>query len=466
VEVADRSSPDDRQDRFNLRRRTLLGTSLGASAALIAGTELSDAEPRTPRKSAAERHVRVHQFDGSALTGGTHSGTEWSTLGLTMLRSTGVLDYTDPFATDPVPVSFETASWLSPVVSPGFDYNELIGSWQAGTPGNTWLEIAVRGTDETGAGSGWYLLGRWCEQDPSPSAGSGSVGWTGSGSAGAIHRTSVTGQGTELATVWTDTLHVNEPHLFSDWQLRVTLLRPVGSEESPVLRAVGAMASRLPDAKKVSVSPVGVAAGTVLDVPTFSQEKHVGHYPQWDNGGEAWCSPTSVAMVLKYWQRGPSATDLEWVDPPVDAEVDFAARNVFDYAYQGAGNWPFNTAYAARFGLSSFITRLRSFTEAEELIAAGIPLIISVAFKKSELDGAGYGTNGHLMVVVGFDGRGDVVVNDPASHLIPDNDQVRVTYRRDQLENAWLPKSGGTTYLIHPPQVALPPVLVDAEPNW
>jgi hypothetical protein len=452
VEVADRSSPDDRRDRFHLRRRTLLGTSLGASAALIAGTEPSVAEPRTARKSADERHVRYDQFDGSALADGTHSGTEWTTRGLTMVGSTGLLDYTDPFATEPVPVSYETASWISPVVGTGFDYNELIGSWQAVTPGNTWLEIAVRGTDETGAVSGWYLLGRWCETDPSDG--------------GAIHRTSVTGQGTELATVWTDTLHVNEPHLFSDWQLRVTLLRPVGSEESAVLRAIGAMASRLPDAKKVPVSPIGVAAGTVLEVPTFSQEKHVGHYPQWDNGGEAWCSPTSVAMVLKYWQRGPSATDLEWVDPPVDAEVDFAARNVFDYAYQGAGNWPFNTAYAARYGLSGFITRLRSFTEAEELVAAGIPLIISVAFKKSELDGAGYGTNGHLMVVVGFDERGDVVVNDPASHLIPDNDQVRVTYRRDQLENAWLPKSGGTTYLIHPPQVALPPVLVDGEPNW
>ncbi len=82
--------------------------------------------------------------------------------------------------------------------------------------------------------------------------------------------------------------------------------------------------------------------------------------------------------------------------------MDFAARNVFDYTYDGAGNWPFNTAYAAEYGLEGFVTRLRSFTEAEEFIRAGIPLIISVSFEKDELDGAGYGTNGHLMVVAGF----------------------------------------------------------------
>jgi hypothetical protein len=193
---------------------------------------------------------------------------------------------------------------------------------------------------------------------------------------------------------------------------------------------------------------------------------HIGHYPQWNGGGEAWCSATSTAMVLRYWGTGPTAADLAWVDPPVDAEVDHATRNVFDYTYDGAGNWPFNTAYAARYGLEGFVTRLRSFTEAEELVRAGIPVIISVSFEKDQLDGAGYGTNGHLMVVVGFDRHGDVVVNDPASHLIADDAQVRTTYRRDQLENAWVPHSGGTVYVIRPRHHRLPQPLVRSEPNW
>jgi hypothetical protein len=227
---------------------------------------------------------------------------------------------------------------------------------------------------------------------------------------------------------------------------------------------IGAMASNLPDDATVPVSPVGRGAGQVLDVPPFSQEIHVGHYPQWDNGGEAWCSATSTAMVLKYWRTGPRGGDLAWVTPPVDAEVDVAARNVFDYTYDGAGNWPFNTAYAAGYGLEGFVTRLRSFTEAEDFIRAGIPLIISVSFEKDELDGAGYGTNGHLMVVAGFTKTGDVVVNDPASHLLKDDGQVRTTYRRDQLENAWIPHSGGTVYVIHPRSRRLPHP--PSEANW
>ncbi|QDP98818.1 peptidase C39 family protein [Microlunatus elymi] len=409
-------------------------------------------KPRQGSQAAADRHVDYRSFTGFELRAGSHDGTRWSHHGVRIGRPTGTRDYADPFADDQTAVRYETASWTSPTVRLPFAYTELISSWEVDTPGKTWVEITVRGHDETGALSGWYILGRWCAKDPADG--------------GAIHRTSVDDQGTDLATVWTDTLHTYEPHALSDWQLRVTLLRPEGSHQTPVLQTVGAIASRLPDDPTVPVSPVGRARGRVLDVPTLSQEVHNGHYPQWDNGGEAWCSATSTAMVIKYWHTGPNRHDLAWVDPPVDAEVDYSARNVFDYTYDGAGNWPFNTAYATTWGLKGFVTRLRSFTEAEELIRAGIPVIISVSFKKGDLDGAGYGTNGHLMVVVGFTEDGDVVVNDPASHLIPDDAEVRFTYRRDQLENAWVPHSGGTVYVIHPSWVPLPRVLDHHEPNW
>lgn len=203
----------------------------------------------------------------------------------------------------------------------------------------------------------------------------------------------------------------------------------------------------------------------ILDVPTFSQETHVGQYPQWDNGGEAWCSPTSSSMVLAWWRRGPNAADLSWVDPSyADPQVDYAARNTYDYVYEGCGNWPFNTAYTSRFGLEGFVTRLRSLAEAEPFIAAGMPVITSVSFKSSELDGAGYSTNGHLMVLVGFTADGDPVMNDPASHLIADDKQVRVTYKRGQFENVWVPHSGGTVYLNHPARWRLP--RAPHEANW
>jgi hypothetical protein len=396
--------------------------------------------------------VLYHRFTGSALRLGQAEGTVWSTDGLRIDHPTSRVDYADPFADGVPAVGYDGACWTSPAIPVRSGFTELIPSWEAETPEQTWVQIEVRGTDETNSRTGWFVLGRWCAKDPADG--------------GAIHRASVAEQSTDIASVWTDTLHANGPHRFRDWQIRVTLYRPVGSDQTPLLRTVGAAASLLPADSRIPVSRPGPACGTVLEVPTFSQEVHTGHYPQWDNGGEAWCSATSTAMVLKYWQTGPRGSQLDWVDPPVDAEVDYSARQVFDHTYGGTGNWSFNTAYAASWGMRAFVTRLRDLTEVEALIKAGIPVIISVSFVKGELRGAGYGTNGHLMVVVGFDRNGDVVVNDPASHLIADNAQVRCSYDREQLENAWAPHSGGTVYIIHPTGIRLPRVPDCHEPNW
>jgi hypothetical protein len=283
--------------------------------------------------------------------------------------------------------------------------------------------------------------------------------------AGDIHRTSVPNQADATGNVAVDTFVAGSGRSLDRWRLKVTLYRLAGTTQAPVVRSVGAMASRLPTDKKVPVSPSGGAWGQVLDVPTYSQETHIGQYPQWDGGGEAWCSATSTAMVLDYYGAGPTAAETAWVDPAyTDPQVDHSARSVFDYDYDGAGNWPFNTAYAGTRGLDSFITRLRSLTEAEQFIKAGIPLVASLSFTKNELPGAGYGTNGHLMVIVGFTANGDVVVNDPASHLIKSNDQVRTVYDRQAFENAWIPHSGGLVYVIHPTSKALPPTV--GQHNW
>ena len=152
-------------------------------------------------------------------------------------------------------------------------------------------------------------------------------------------------------------------------------------------------------------------------MPRYSQEIHEGQYPEYDNGGEAWCSPTSSQMIIEYWGGKPTAEDLAWVDPSyADPQVCHAARFTYDYQYAGCGNWPFNAAYAATYkDLQGVVTRLGSLTDLETLIAAGIPAITSQSFLKEELTGAGYGTAGHLMTVIGFTADGDVIANDPAS---------------------------------------------------
>jgi hypothetical protein len=344
-------------------------------------------------------------------------------------------------------LSAVTGTWTSPIYDPGLGFTELVSSWNADTPSGTWIQIELRGVTDKGTATKWYVMGRWAYGDDT------------------IFRTSVGGQGDADGYVSIDTFFAKD-HPLVRYQLRATLYRASSATASPRLRRIGAVASDAPNEKPSIPTALGGAEGIVLKVPQFSQEIHAGQYPQYDGGGEAWCSPTSTSMVLAFWHALPPATEWSWVDPAYDDPwVDNTARQVFDYHYDGAGNWPFNTAYAGSRGVDGFITRLRSLTEAEQFIKAGIPLVASLSFKKGDLPGAGYGTNGHLMVIVGFDQAGDVVVNDPASHLIASNDQVRTTYDRAAFENAWVPHSGGLVYVIHPAGMPLP-APPDPQHNW
>jgi hypothetical protein len=178
--------------------------------------------------------------------------------------------------------------------------------------------------------------------------------------------------------------------------------------------------------------------GKKLAVPQCSQMV----YP---DGGEVWCSPTSTSMVLAYWRGDTSACE-----PRVRAAV----AGVYDHLYDGHGNWPFNTAYAATAGMEGYVARFASLAEAEKWIAAGVPVVFSWGGGGGELGGASIpSSNGHLAVLVGFDSTGNPIVNDPAA---PSNGTVQRTYARAELERLWLQHSGGTVYLIHPSTHPIP----------
>jgi len=204
-------------------------------------------------------------------------------------------------------------------------------------------------------------------------------------------------------------------------------------------------------------------------VPTYSQEIHKGEFIELDGGGEAWCSPTSTAMILDYWHAGPTDAELAIFPGPTKPDgtpykrpqVDFAARAVFDWNYNGAGNWPFNAAYAGSRDLEGFVTRLRSLNEAERFIAMGIPLVASI---NGRLPGFFFGkTNGHLLTIVGFTASGDVISNDPA---VPTEGEVHKTYNRADFEDVWLGGSGGIVYVIHPIDGGLPANIAGLPNNW
>jgi peptidase C39-like protein len=380
-------------------------------------------------------------FSSGALSGLVNSG---GTLSLAA-SGLGSFAYSDPFSSVTVlgahvdgSGTYVSGTWTSPVYPMDFPFNELVSSWNAKTSPGTWIQSEVKPQLNNGHWAKWYILGRWTYNDSD------------------FHRTSVGAQGDADGFVAIDTLFTKD-HPAVAYQLRLTIFRraELTAAQAPVsVSRYSAVTSNLTNQNSNFPSATTMNGQTIdLNLPKFSQETHHGEYPEFDNGGEAWCSPTSTAMVVRYWERetgthyAPSATETSWVGF-ADPEVDYTARFVYDYHYQGAGNWPFNTAYAAERGLVSDVTQLHSLREAEPFIRARIPLVASVAWNPNKLDGASIkSTNGHLLVIGGFTGNGNVIAYDPAS---PTNADVRHVYDRQQFERAWIPASGGIVYVDRP----------------
>jgi Peptidase_C39 like family len=396
--------------------------------------------------------VDFHNF---ALNGGTSTGLVVDSEGALTLAPTSlntlIPEYVDPYAGFDITGNYSDGSgsyvygeWISGDYAPSFPFTELVSSWNSKTPVGTWIESAVQPKFVDGHwASKWYILGRWSYNDSD------------------FHRTSVGGQGDADGYVAIDTFFAKD-HPAVAYRLRLRLFRRTTSTEAPTVSRFSAVASDLRNQKNVFPSPIAIPGETELSVPQYSQETHHGHWPEFDNGGEAWCSPTSTAMVVAYWDAGsglyaPQPWETTWVDagipvadrPDQDPWVDYTARYVYDYHYKGAGNWPFNTAYASERGLVGDVTQLRNLAEAEPFIkTAHIPLVASVAWNSNKLTGADIkSTNGHLLVIRGFTANGDVIANDPAS---PSDAAVRHVYNREEFERAWIPASGGIVYVIRP----------------
>lgn len=313
--------------------------------------------------------------------------------------------------------SFFVGEATGPEISTSFNFTEAIASWNATTPTGTWIETQFRAQYGT-RWSKWYILGIWASDYST------------------IHRHSVQSQGDSDGYVSVDTfVSTNKKEVTGKFQLKFRLFSADGSSVPTIGNASVAYSTTAP--KKATAS-TNASTPVLLNVPKCSQMV----YP---DGGEVWCSPTSTSMVLAYWDHytGPC-------EPRVRAAVD----GVYDWIYRGHGNWPFNTAYAATQGYEAYVARLTSLRKAEEFIAAGVPVIMSIAWKNGELTGADISsTNGHLLVLAGFDAQGNPIINDPAS---PSDSAVQHTYLRSEFEPLWLQASGGTVYLIYPQGASVP----------
>lgn len=324
--------------------------------------------------------------------------------------------------------SYAYRAWTSAWTSPGSTFTQAVPSWNATTSAGTWIQVLVRARDSAGHTSGLKNLGSWASGTD------------------AVQRSSAGSQSDSVARVATDTLVATGAPLAS-YRITVRLMHTPGAPV-PVLRTIGIVTATLPATVPPTSVPLKKSAVS-LAVPTYSQMIHRGQDLQYGGGGEAWCSPTSLSMLLAYFRRLPKATTSG-----TDRWVNVVARMTYDHGYDGTGNWPFNTAYAGTRGLDAFVTRLANLRMAERFLRVGIPLEVSIRFSRGQLAGAPISaTAGHLVVLVGFTADGRPIVNDPAAAT---DASVRRTYDRGQFERAWLRGSDGMAYVVHDTAHPLP----------
>jgi hypothetical protein len=295
----------------------------------------------------------------------------------------------------------------------GIEFNEAIVSWNIEHPQVAAIKVEARalGPDHT---TKWYTLGDWAADTK-------------------LHpRESVNHQADGDGTVDTDTLRLKKPG--QALEISVTL-QTLAEGATPRLKFLSVSFA---DTKiKSADQPIESSAwGKTIDVPERAQN----NYP---NGGVL-CSATSVSMMLWHYSKQLNRPELDHDVPDVQA-------GVWDSVYKGAGNWPFNTAYAGSFeGLRAYVARLNAISDLEKWIDAGLPVVTSVSFDMLRGKPLSPTESGHLVVLVGFTSTGDPVINDPAFA-----GHVRKVYPRADFEKAWL-YSHRTVYLIYPETAKLP----------
>lgn len=295
------------------------------------------------------------------------------------------------------PAAGETAVHESePIWAP---FHEAMLGWNVDVPpgSGVWFEIRVGAPGQEW--SPWMLIGEWGDVsapvDP------------------------VTGY--DLGRVEVDVFVSETLHDRVQW--RASAVRSESSA-APVritlLDIITTVAGAAPPATPPNNCPIEI------DVPFRSQKT-----PDESLSGRL-CSPTSVTMVLA--ARG------------VDLPLEQVAATAYDKRHDIYGNWPRNVQAAYELGRRARLTRINTWGEAERILAAGQPLVISFSAKEGELPQAPYSsTSGHLIVLTGFTAEGDLIVNDPA---VATREEGRRIYPRRIMSELWLGRARGTAYII------------------
>ena len=302
----------------------------------------------------------------------------------------------------------------SRVISAAFPFNDVVPSWNVDCPLGAGFIVELRfGRADDDLWTPYYYLGTW----------------------GTAPAPAVKIQHDQNGDVDTD--YFRSTNRFDRLQYRVHLCSP-RKGPLPVLRRIGlAYSNTLNDAdlarrfrKPVDPGPQEKWARR-LPVPFRSQK-----WEAKEVRGSV-CSPTSVSMVLEYYG----------VKLPTSRVYEL----VYDAEFKLYGNWARAVQTACHFGVPGYIERFGDWNAVKRHITAGRPVIASIRVDKGQLRNAPYReSNGHLLVITGFDGKGGVHFNDPAGAT---PEQGVITHPIEDVEKIWFQRGGvGYVLLGRPPQ--------------
>ena len=284
---------------------------------------------------------------------------------------------------------------------PGFDWDELVVSWNVKHAERTSIRFEAR-VLRPDATTNWFTLGVWSIDGS---------------------RSSIQGQKDADGQVLTDTLRLAKPG--GEVELRAYMETMEGARDPTLTLVTLSFAST---AFTPSEEPDKDAWGKIIDVYQRSQMT----YP----GGEVLCSPTTVSMLIRHWSD-------ELHRPELDRDVPAVEAGAIDAGDPKTGNWPFSMAFAGSLDpFTAYVSRFSGITDLERWIAQGIPVACSVDY--TLLQGKSGPKAGHLVVLLGFTSDGDPIFNDPGW-----SKQVRQTYKRADFEKAWK-SSNRTVYIVYP----------------
>lgn len=198
------------------------------------------------------------------------------------------------------------------------------------------------------------------------------------------------------------------------FQYKVTLKKSNLNYATPKIR-------RLCFAVSDSETPVNIDA-IVDDNPEeyYVSTDFVYQYGVDDEIGGSICSPTSVSMILKSFDKD--------IDP-----YNFAQRT-YDSYFGIFGVWPRVVTHASEYGLKGAVTRYRTWSQTLDVLKNGGRIAMSVGQPLYA---------GHLIMLAGFNAEGQPIVHDPAKST----GEAYIFNKRD-ISESWFNK-GGISYTFY-----------------